>query len=151
MKLATLPVLYVLSVVLANFASVGVAGGVFYRIISLNPTAVLFMMSVDNSVPLLVIFLITGTPWWFFISWLGYGKRSRKKSVLYSGVGAALCGITCLICLGFTMQCVAQDIVMKHIDKIAIAQYMLVITMCVCSLLSMFSSLKRDKSSGDAA
>ena len=136
-----LPGIYVIAVFLTTVLSASTPGGAYYRILSLCPPVASLGMVVDNDAVLVAAFLLVGTPWWYLVGRIGWDGHERRRSFLSPAVGALIALFTCVVSVGMTLDPLKQDIHDGALRAGAVSQYLLVATLCIGALVSVFLAL----------
>jgi hypothetical protein len=140
--LFVLPAIYVIVIGLTALCDSSQLGGVFYRIIGIDPVGMIAMWSSSGIVALTAVFLVTGTPWWYFIARIGWSSKKLRISRFSSLLGSLLSFFTLFVCWSMTISALMQDVHENLLTRTAIAQYSLVALLCVGALISaVFSAV----------
>lgn len=140
LPLLILPATYVLLILLTVLLSLRTYGGAFYRIIGVNPVAGGLMMIYDNAVVIIEIFLISGTPWWYFIGRIGWDSKKRRIGRLSSSLGAILALFSCWAGTSMTTEVLKRDIRDGILSGVVILQYSIVGILCLGAFISAIYS-----------
>ena len=133
-----LPGIYVVVVALTAALSPGTPGGAYYRIIGLCPPAISVGMVFENAAVIVGTFLLLGTPWWYMVGRIGWDSNERRRGFLTSLGGAAIALLTCVVSSGITRDVLRHE---RPFTTAMIAQYWLVASICLSSLVSTLFAL----------
>lgn len=129
-----MPAIYVGTVVVTYALSIGTPGGAYYRIFGLDPLAAIIGMAHDGVAMIIAVFLLTGTPWWFFLGWSTFGG---ERPVL----GGVLALFTSYIVVSATIDPLKQDIHNGSLSAAVMFQYSLTSLLCLGALTSAIYGL----------
>jgi hypothetical protein len=130
-----LPATHVSLCVLTALLSPTDLGGAWYRILGID-LFVPAMWDTDNNLALLGIYLVFGTPWWYFIGRLGWESKKRSISRLSSGLAAILTLFFGVVGTIFSLVSLYQDCREGHQPGAGIIQYPFVGLLCLGAFLS---------------
>jgi hypothetical protein len=139
--LLILPAIYVVDIFLTAVISAGTPGGAYYRIVGIGPVAGAVGMVYDSTAVIVIAFLLSGTPWWYLIGWIGWNSRKRRTSRGSSGLGAIIALFTCFVSTSITLGNLKQDIHDKLLTSGVIFQYSLAVLLIFGALISTFYAI----------
>ena len=132
--LLIMPAIYVGTIAVTYTLSIGAPGGAYYRIFGLDPLAAMFGMVYDNAAIIIGVFLLTGTPWWYFVGWFTFGG---ERPVF----GGVLAVFTFFVAVIATIDPLKQDVHDGLLSSAVIFQYSLTALLCLGALTSAVYSL----------
>ena len=124
-----MPAIYVGTIAVTYTLSIGTPGGAYYRIFGLDPLAAIFGMVYDNAAIIIGVFLLTGTPWWYFVGRLTLAGKRRV-------FGGLLALFTFLIVISATLDPLKQDLHNGVLSSAVMFQYSLTALLCLGALTS---------------
>jgi hypothetical protein len=131
-----LPTTYVLLVLLTAALSPRTDGLAYDRIVGADPIGMAFMMTFNSPIAILLGFLITGTPWWYFIGRMCSDSRKGRIGRVTSVLGFILASGTFWTVAKLTADALTHDIHHQIRSMSLILQYSLVAILCMGALVS---------------
>jgi|SRR6185369_12354836 len=135
-SLLILPAIYVAAILLTAVQSGAQPGAIFYRVIAINPVGMAAMWMSNGIVAITAVFLITGTPWWYFVARIGWMSKNRKIARYSSALGCLLLLFTAWVCWAITVPTIKDDLTQGLLTKTAIVQFGLVALLGLGALVS---------------
>jgi hypothetical protein len=122
----TLPGLYVFIVVFTVLQSFREPGGTFFRLVGINPLAV---MAAIVSESMVYEFLGGGIVWWFGIAWIWKASREGRVSSLSIGLGCVLSLASALSAVVGTYSSLSSE--MHALSPVGVIQYVCIGLFCL--------------------
>ncbi len=139
--LLILPAIYIATILLSAFLSPATPGAAYYRVIPVCPVAGVFGMAFDSDAWMFAVFLLLGTPWWYFIGRIAWRNYTRQRGVQHPLVGSAIALFTSFIATAMSLDVFKRDFNDGLVDGMVFVQYFLIALLCLGALVSTLSAL----------
>ena len=139
--LLILPAIYIATILLSALLSPATPGAAYYRVIPVCPVAGVVGMAFDSEALMFIVFLLAGTPWWYFIGRIGWRNYMRQRGAQHPLVGAGIALFTSFIATAMSLDVFKRDFNDGLVDGMVFVQYFLVALLCLGALVSTLSAL----------
>jgi hypothetical protein len=139
--LLILPAIYIAAILLSALLSPATPGAAYYRVIPICPVAGVVGMAFDNEGLMFAVFLLVGTPWWYFIGRIAWRNYTRQKGALHPLVAAAIALFTSFLSTAMSLDVFKRDFNDGVVEGMVFVQYFFIALLCLGALVSTLSAL----------
>ena len=127
-----LPTLYIVLVGITAARSMDPPGVSFYRIDGSNPLGAMMLMLSNHVVSIVLVQLLTGTPWWYLVGLTACSARTRMSAIRATLFSLFTFMLTTLV----TVQVLKQDPDRSRLPLSALLQYGFLALLSIGALVS---------------